>query len=308
MQTFVLAQQPTGYFVLNDIFRYITEDPEDEAIQNKAKENIADTSLVEENHEIPKEEVVFKEKSPNPSELDVEDLKLEKTLEPELPQKEPLTTNGTQKYTPPVPTVSTVDEETNNSVTEEPSGFEATEKPSEEFKEPKQPQDSSTSLSINAANPSKPSSVVQQHGPPKPLSWASRAAAAVGSTPKPAVPVVAPRNTTPAQNRASSALKSAQVTNTVSNTQNDKDKEKEKEKENIPMGSGWQTAGENQKKQNRPTSMSAPPEKECTMGYVRNVTEKVEAEELRTVLGSFGDLIYFDVNRHKVFLLISIPS
>jgi hypothetical protein len=36
------------------------------------------------------------------------------------------------------------------------------------------------------------------------------------------------------------------------------------------------------------------------MGYVRNVTEKVGADELRAALGAFGQLIYFDVNRGKV--------
>ncbi len=30
VQTFVLAEQPKGYFVLNDIFRYILEDEEEE--------------------------------------------------------------------------------------------------------------------------------------------------------------------------------------------------------------------------------------------------------------------------------------
>lgn len=35
------------------------------------------------------------------------------------------------------------------------------------------------------------------------------------------------------------------------------------------------------------------------MGYVRNVTEKVQTEELRAALASFGQLIYFDINRGK---------
>lgn len=35
------------------------------------------------------------------------------------------------------------------------------------------------------------------------------------------------------------------------------------------------------------------------MGYVRNVTEGVKAEELRAALSSFGELVYFDINRQK---------
>ena len=137
----------------------------------------------------------------------------------------------------------------------------------------------------------------QPAAPPKPLSWASRAAAAVGSTPKPAVPVVAPRTTAtpPAQPRApppAQAAKPAAPAPTPSTGQIAAEKDKE--------NSGWQTAGsDNAKRQNRPQSISTPPEKEGTMAYVRNVTDKVGTEELRAALASFGKLIYFDVSRTK---------
>jgi hypothetical protein len=132
------------------------------------------------------------------------------------------------------------------------------------------------------------------------LSWASRAAAAVGpvgTTPKPAVPVVAPKTSTPpAQTRAAPpAAKPAQPSTPTPAAPSEKDKE------NNPAGAGWQTAGsDHAKRQNRPQSISGPPEKEGTMGYVRNVTEKVVTEELKTALAAFGQLIYFDVNRGKV--------
>src|SRR5271154_1294944 len=43
VQTFVLAEQPNGYFVLNDIFRYLNDD-EDEIIEDEpAQENTAIT-------------------------------------------------------------------------------------------------------------------------------------------------------------------------------------------------------------------------------------------------------------------------
>jgi len=35
------------------------------------------------------------------------------------------------------------------------------------------------------------------------------------------------------------------------------------------------------------------------MGYVRHVTDNVKQEELRAALASFGELIYFDINRSK---------
>ncbi|RSL85440.1 hypothetical protein CDV31_016561, partial [Fusarium ambrosium] len=64
--------------------------------------------------------------------------------------------------------------------------------------------------------------------------------------------------------------------------------------------SGWQTAGADSKRQNRPQSISGPPtEKEGTLGYVKYVTDKVQDAELRGTLAAFGELTYFDINRQK---------
>jgi hypothetical protein len=167
----------------------------------------------------------------------------------------------------------------------------------EEIKDPEKPQDPVPSPVVSRLpSTTNPAAPAQPAAPPKPLSWASRAAAAVGSTPKPAVPVVAPKTSTPpAQSRAAPPAQAAKPAPVQpASVQSDK------EKENNPPG-GWQTAGsDHSKRQNRPQSISVPPEKEGTMGYVKNVTEKVGADELRAALGTFGELIYFDVNRGKV--------
>ena len=76
----------------------------------------------------------------------------------------------------------------------------------------------------------------------------------------------------------------------------------EKDKENNP--SGWQTAGDHSKRQNRPQSISSPPEKEANLAYIRNVTEKIAQEDLRSTLESYGSLKYFDINRGKVWLIL----
>ena len=69
---------------------------------------------------------------------------------------------------------------------------------------------------------------------------------------------------------------------------------------------GWQSAGVDSKRQNRPQSISGPPaEKEGTLGYVKYVTDKVQDAELRGTLAAFGELTYFDINRQKVCLAIS---
>src|ERR1700712_4127425 len=58
VQTFVLAQQPTGYFVLNDIFRYINEEGDEEPVE--AQEETATGPLVED-VEMPKAQTAVEE-------------------------------------------------------------------------------------------------------------------------------------------------------------------------------------------------------------------------------------------------------
>jgi hypothetical protein len=154
-----------------------------------------------------------------------------------------------------------------------------------------------TPATARSAAPAKPAAA-QPAAPAKPLTWASRAAAAAGP-PKPAVPAVAPKTSTPpAQARAPPA---AQPTKPAQAPAAPAPSATEKEKENANPSGGWQNvSSDHAKRQNRPQSISAPPEKEGTMGYVRNVTEKVQAEDLRAELSSYGQLIYFDINRSKV--------
>ena len=64
---------------------------------------------------------------------------------------------------------------------------------------------------------------------------------------------------------------------------------------------GWQTAGsDNSKKQGRQHSQSVSGSQENVLGYVKNVTDKVDASILKTTLAHYGKLVYFDVSRPKV--------
>lgn len=296
VQTFVLAQQPTGYFVLNDIFRYINEEGEEEAVENTQEEPAAGPLV--EDVEMPKAQAAVEEPA---AALDAEvvDKKLEEVAEPE-PVEEAPATNGTPA--PEAEETPAASEKAEEVPTPEAAAQEVEE---EEIKEPEKPKDPVPTPIISRApsTTAKPAAPAQPTGPPKPLSWASRAAAAVGSAPKPAVPVVAPKTSTPpAQARAAPpAAKPAQAQAPTSASAPTPSAEKEKEN---GANAGWQSVGDHTKRQNRPQSISAgAPEKDPgTMGYVRNVTEKVGTEELKAALGSFGQLIYFDVNRGKVLL------
>jgi hypothetical protein len=298
VQTFVLAQQPTGYFVLNDIFRYINDEGEEELVDNAQDDSAATGPLVED-VEMPKAQPSAEEPAAAPLDAEVVDQKLEETIETEDVSEPVPTTNGTS------PTVEVEDTPVAATKAEEelPTPELAAKEVEAEIKEPEKPKGPVPSPAVTRAQstttkaaPAPAAIPAQPAAPPKPLSWASRAAAAVGPTaPKPAVPVVAPKTSTPpAQTRAAPpTAKPAQPSTPTTAAPS------EKEKENT-AGAGWQTAGsDHAKRQNRPQSISGPPEKEGTMGYVRNVTEKVGTEELKAALAAFGQLIYFDVNRGK---------
>jgi len=284
---------------LNDIFRYINDEGEEELVDNAQDDSAATGPLVED-VEMPKAQPSIEEPTAAPLDTEVVDKKLEETIETAAVSEPVPTTNGT-----PAPVVEAEDATTATTAEDDvPTPEVAAKEVEAEIKEPEKPKDPVPSPAITRAQSStKPTPApapAQPAAPSKPLSWASRAAAAVGpatTTPKPAVPVVAPKTSTPpAQTRAAPpAAKPAQSLTPTPVTPS------EKEKENNPAGAGWQTAGgEHAKRQNRPQSISGPPEKEGTMGYVRNVTEKVGTEELKAALAAFGQLIYFDVNRGKV--------
>ncbi|CAD6500822.1 BgTH12-06527 [Blumeria graminis f. sp. triticale] len=295
VQTFVLAQQPTGYFVLNDIFRYIVEEVEEEPTpiaQEKIEENVPEP--VKDECEL-QANISADEIPVAPADVDVVEQKLEPVV-PDLGEDQSKIVNGTSAIV--------LDDLPKTTILEEVPVPDVEEKLVEEEVKPLEvmQEDPPTPPATQIQPVSKSIAPVQPSGPPKPLSWASRAAAAVGSNLKPSAPAVpsttVPKSAVTSQVRAaSSTTRPLPTPSSSSTTQNDREKES-----TLPptgTGSGWQTAGENPKKQNRPQSISAPLEKEGTMGYVRNVTEKVNTEELRAALSSFGNLIYFDINRYK---------
>lgn len=188
-------------------------------------------------------------------------------------------------------------------VADETASTEDIEKAVEEetIKQPELPKDPVPTPALTRQTTStakKPAVPAQPAGPPKPMSWANRAAAAAAaSAPKPAVPAPVTKTASPAP-PAARAAPAPQAATPAAAAPASSNKENE-----APQQSGWQSVGsDHAKRQNRPQSVSAaaPLEKEGTMGYVRNVTEGVKTEELRAALSSYGELVYFDINRQKV--------
>lgn len=303
MQTFVLAQQPSGYFVLNDIYRYIKEESEEELEAGAAPEESAPAAQEQltEDVEMPKVETAVEEPAKEVLDPAVVDEKLEQSItqDPQASELAP-ETNGNVTVASQADTSAPSPTAADANLTPEALEQEIEE---EAIKEPEKPKDPlptpSGSRHPTISRPSTQASV-----PAKPLSWANRAAAAAAAaapTPRPAVPAPAPKTASPAQtqSRAPPAAPAAQPTPapTPAAATDIKDE--------AAQQSGWQTAGsDNAKRQNRPQSVSISQEKEGTLGYVRNVTEAVKTEELRAALAKFGELVYFDINRQKVCLFI----
>ena len=306
VQTFVLAEQPNGYFVLNDIFRYIVEEEEEEQLEPEGPAI----------HEPPptaapevEPQTLTSSSDPEKQQHDVQqvDKKLEEELkEPttEIPTDTPSadesdTVHSTEAEntvdTPPVAEQAQDD----LSEPEQPSGEAATETTaSEDLQLEKQTDAEPTPV----ASPPKPATSVPAQAPipaapPKPAApktWANLVAA--NRTAPPAVP-----NPTASTSPAAPQAKAGQTQPTQSTSSQASTKEEPPARSQANGNSGWQMAGQDSsKRQNRQQSISGNTDKENVLGYVKNVTDKVDASLLKEALLEHGKLVYFDVSRQKV--------
>ena len=304
VQTFVLAEQPNGYFVLNDIFRYISEDEEEQPLEEELVSVDAPSSPKIQETE-PK--MLTGSEDPTAQEQDAQqvDRKLEEQLtEPEAedPLPEPSATNGTStaeaqaEHFEDEPSVS-------SEIVHEPqeTPLEQTE-PSIAIEETEKPKDPDPTPVASPPKPAKasPAQIPTPVAPPKsaaPKTWANLVAA---TTAPPAVPASSASSTSiaPTQSKAAAPPPAPIATPNTPSTE---------DQSSQPLqspGAGWQTAGQdNTKKQSRQQTNSGAGENQNVLGYVKNVTERVDASLLKSALLSYGKLAYFDVSRSKVNLV-----
>jgi len=295
VQTFVLAQQPSGYFVLNDILRYVEEENDEEPTEPSADAGpvsmvapVAAEPEAQAELEAPKSKEAIQDKA----ELDA--TAIDKKLEDVgATTKHSPAASGID--TPATPAELAVDAPAKTEAPVEASAAvekTARDVTAEEAKKPEAPKEPAPTPVASRAPPPAPAEPEPPKGPPKPLTWASLAAAAAG--PKPALPVHPKTATPPAVPSKAPAAAASSVPTAPSAPAAETTTPKE-------PGSEWQTAGADSKRQNRPQSISGPPqEKEGTLGYVKYVTEKVTDKDLKTHLSTFGEVVYFDINRTKV--------
>ena len=293
VQTFVLAEQTNGYFVLNDIFRYLAEDPEEEEEQQEQAAPAngvtepAPTAVVPENTELKSDEVATSDETLN---------KVDDKLQ-EVAKEEP----AVEEVTPAAPAQQVPEEVEQPAAEEAPAAVEekATEEPqapAEEITEPQKP-------AAPAQPAQKASTVAMPSGPPKPAAprtWASLAASAH----KVATPVV----NAPVSQQAASQPKAAAAAATSAPAQSvaaTPSQPAAPAREQSPVTSqgeaaGWQTATGHKKEQSRAQNAGPAADPDQKRAYIKNVYSQVEEGALRAALTKFGEIEYLDISRGKV--------
>ena len=301
----MLAEQPKGYFVLNDIFRYIVDDEDEETENGQTAGEEATPAKATESEPA----TLTSSNDRTQQEHDAE--QIDKKLEAEVlqePSVEEVATdsapaNGVtssdaleinQAEDAPVAAVKESDEVGEASK----QAADAVSKEDEQVQQEK-PRDPDPTPVASPARPAKAAPIedsapVAPAKPAAPKTWANLVAAPV--VPSGGAP-------TSAANPAASQSKAGSSSVNQSVTPPSTARETSPAKGQQNGNSGWQMAGsDNNKKQGRQhgASPSVSGTQEVFLGYVKNVTDKVDASILKSTLSQYGKLLYFDVSRPKV--------
>ena len=279
VQTFVLAEQPNGYFVLNDIFRYLNDD-EDEIIEDEpAQENTAITQDENMPTIAPEVEAEKTEDVSDQAAAQEVDAKLEEVAksEDELSQDPSLT--SLDQEVQPAPAAEDLGESTKEEadngaavIAESATTPIPAEKPSGPGPTPAQspPKSTQTTPAVEA--------------PPQKMTWAR--AVGTKAAPTPVAPVSS-APTAPAPSRAQRTPQTPAPQPTLTDPLVSP----------MGQGNGWQTADHSKKQSRTQPKVGA---EQNTLAYIKNVNDKIQASDLRVVLEKYGELKYFDVSRPRV--------
>ncbi|KAI5266224.1 hypothetical protein E4T47_08321 [Aureobasidium subglaciale] len=315
-QTFVLAAQTNGYFVLNDIFRYIVEE-EDEAEatgESAAVQEPAPAAAQEPEHE---HETLTSSEDPAAVEKDAAkvDKVIEEKIIAEKPEEEtaaPAAVNGSPKAEPAevaeaeeapaaaVQEATETPEAAPEAVSEVPAAQE--ELPVEKPKDP-EPTPAVRSPVKQAAQPAKaaaPSKPAAPAAPAAPKTWANLAAAAH----RVATPVVTPQPSTAAPAQPKAASQSEATTKPAPAAPVQDAPAAAPARESSPAAPSadqqeeWTSVGD-KRQQNKGQAAAGAQETPQNRAYVKNVHESIALPTLREALEKYGELTYFDANRPK---------
>jgi hypothetical protein len=169
------------------------------------------------------------------------------------------------------------------------------------LEEPEKPKDPLPTPKEEAAQPA----AAAPAAPPKPAvprSWAQlaagnqarSAAAAAAAANRPAASAPQPKQSAPAPTSAQATPATSSVPAAIA---------REASPDSNKEGStgGWQTAGAgHDRKQSRTHNAPAVGQDGRVRAFVKNVTDDIDAEALKSLLSKFGEVVYFDVARQKV--------
>lgn len=284
-QTFVLAEQTNGYFVLNDIFRYLAEEPEEEEV-GQTEQSAPANGVQEPIHTA----AVPEDESADTRATSEEDLtKVDEKLA-EAKEAEP----ATEEPTPAAPTQQVPEEIEAPQQEEVPAAVtkEATKEP--EAPAAKQPE------AEKPKQPSKQASVAMPSGPPKPAvprTWASLAASANKSAaPAAAAPTA---QQTPAQQKTASSTKETPSAPAAAAPAAAAPRE-QSPSTSQGEAAGWQNVSGHKKELARAGAQAPAPDADQKRAYIKNVYSQVEEGALRALLTKFGEIEYLDISRPKV--------
>jgi len=248
--------------VLNDIFRYLAD--EQEEVEEEAAKPVTEAP---EAPEVPAPAPPAEAQVTDEAAASKVDEKLQQETNGEVDQPEAAPqTNGTpaqEEVQAPVPVVEAELLKEDKPITPEPTP-------------------------VPQQDPKEEAPVEQEPAPAPslPKTWANIASKPGAKVPVvPAIPVAAPK-AAPAAPAASAAQPAAAPAPAV---------EARPQETTSTDSAGWQTAGADHKK-----TQSRAGEEQVVHGYIKNVTDKVDANALKQTLSRFGKVKWFDVNRPKV--------
>jgi hypothetical protein len=275
VQTFVLAEQPNGYFVLNDIFRYLN-DEEDLIVEDDAQAEIPGSqpaTPADESVAAPTEDLVTTETAAEEVDEKLEEEeKAEVEHEPEA--EAPVTVNGTDEEEPAAEPVDDAPAEET-----EPPQIDSPETAAEE-PTPAAEEEPVEQAPARATEPAQDAAPVRK-------TWASMVGGKAPAVPAvPALPAQAPAATQPKVQKSASQTAAPKAAPT----------EPAAASPSPTPSNGWQTADHGKKGRSATQTKS----EGNVLAYIKNVNEKVDARVLREVLERYGELKYYDVARPRV--------
>ncbi|KAM0716166.1 hypothetical protein Q7P37_008680 [Cladosporium fusiforme] len=300
-QTFVLAQQTNGYFVLNDIFRYMIEEEEEvaAAVESAKAEEVQQEPAAESGFQEPPPTVEDSEpktltSSADKAAVEQDAQAVDKELEEKVLKEQP----KEEAKEEAAPAVNGTAEKKEEVPVEQPAAEAAAPEPALEQEKPRDPEP--TPVSEQPPKVTKPAAPAAPVKPAVPKTWASLAASAASKVSMPAHPAATPA-AAPAQQstKPATAAKSAPTPAAAPAAQREASPATTNTAAAANSGDEWTAVGGSHNRQQSRQVNGQQQEPTHPRGYIRNVQENIKGPELKEKLSQFGEIGYFDIYRQK---------